>query len=91
MTLITERQERGVAGTVFGDSKPRIIQIKGINMEAELGENMLYITNQDKPGFIGRLGTLLGQQKLNIATFNLGRKMAGDDAICAHRDRWCDQ
>ena len=46
VTLITERQERGVAGTVFGDSKPRIIQIKGINMEAELGENMLYITNQ---------------------------------------------
>ena len=81
VTLITERQERGVAGTVFGDSKPRIIQIKGINMEAELGENMLYITNQDKPGFIGRLGTLLGQQTLNIATFNLGRKMAGDDAI----------
>ncbi|SNY90991.1 D-3-phosphoglycerate dehydrogenase [Cohaesibacter sp. ES.047] len=81
VTLITERQERGVAGTVFGDAKPRIIQIKGINMEAELGENMLYITNNDKPGFIGRLGTLLGQHKLNIATFNLGRKEAGADAI----------
>ena len=59
-------------GTVFGDAKPRIIQIKGINMEAELGENMLYITNKDKPGFIGRLGTLLGTSELNIATFNLG-------------------
>ena len=81
VTLVTERQERGVAGTVFGDSKPRLIQIKGINMEAELGENMLYITNRDKPGFIGRLGTLLGKHELNIATFNLGRKEAGDDAI----------
>ena len=81
ITLITERQERSVAGTVFSDGKPRIIQIKGINMEAELGENMLYITNQDKPGFIGRLGTLLGEHQVNIATFNLGRKEAGDDAI----------
>jgi len=81
LTLVTERQERSVAGTVFGDAKPRIIQIKGINMEAELGENMLYITNKDKPGFIGRLGTLLGTSELNIATFNLGRKQAGDDAI----------
>ncbi len=70
VTLVTERQERGVAGTVFGDAKPRLIQIKGINMEAELGENMLYITNRDKPGFIGRLGTLLGKHELNIATFN---------------------
>ena len=81
LTLITERQERSVAGTVFSDGKPRIIQIKGINMEAELGENMLYITNQDRPGFIGRLGTLLGEHEVNIATFNLGRKEAGDDAI----------
>ena len=81
LTIITERQERSVAGTVFSDGKPRIIQIKGINMEAELGENMLYITNNDKPGFIGRLGTLLGEHALNIATFNLGRKEAGEDAI----------
>jgi D-3-phosphoglycerate dehydrogenase len=81
VTLVTERQERSVAGTVFGDAKPRIIQIKGINMEAELGANMLYITNQDKPGFIGRLGSLLGKHELNIATFNLGRKEAGQDAI----------
>jgi D-3-phosphoglycerate dehydrogenase len=42
---------------------------------------MLYITNQDKPGFIGRLGTLLGSEKVNIATFNLGRAAAGEDAI----------
>jgi D-3-phosphoglycerate dehydrogenase len=81
LTILTERQERSVAGTVFSNGKPRIIQIKGINMEATLGETMLYITNQDKPGFIGRLGTVLGQEALNIATFNLGRKEAGEEAI----------
>jgi D-3-phosphoglycerate dehydrogenase len=81
LTVITDRQERSVAGTVFSDGKPRLIQIKGINMEAELGPHMLYVTNKDKPGFIGRLGTMLGQHDINIATFNLGRKEAGDDAI----------
>ena len=81
VTLETERQERSVAGTVFSNGQPRLIQIKGINMEAELGANMLYITNKDKPGFIGRLGTLLGEHALNIATFNLGRIEEGEDAI----------
>jgi D-3-phosphoglycerate dehydrogenase len=76
-----ENWQRSVAGTVFSDSKPRIIQIKGINMEAELGPHMLYVTNRDKPGFIGRLGTLLGERGHNIATFHLGRQDAGGDAI----------
>ena len=75
------RQERSVAGTVFSDGRPRIIQIKGINMEAELGPHMLYVTNRDRPGFVGRLGTLLGEGGYNIATFNLGRESAGGDAI----------
>jgi D-3-phosphoglycerate dehydrogenase len=77
----TERQERSVAGTVFSDGKPRIIQIKGINMEAELGPHMLYVTNADKPGFIGALGTTLGNAGVNIATFHLGRQERGGDAI----------
>ena len=42
---------------------------------------MLYITNEDKPGFIGRLGTLMGQLGINIANFNLGRVEQGKDAI----------
>ncbi len=63
LTVITQRQERSVAGTVFADGKPRIIQVKGINMEAELGPQMLYITNEDKPGFIGHLGMELGKQR----------------------------
>ncbi|WP_029059392.1 phosphoglycerate dehydrogenase [Stappia stellulata] len=82
LTVTTDRQERSVAGTVFSDGKPRIIQVKGINMEAELGAHMLYVTNEDKPGFIGDLGSVLGDAGVNIATFNLGRTAAGADAIC---------
>ena len=78
----TERQERSVAGTVFSGGLPRIIQIKGVNMEAALGPHMLYVTNQDKPGFIGALGSTLGKAGINIANFNLGREAAGGDAIC---------
>ena len=81
LTVKTERQTRSVAGTVFADGKPRLIQIKGIDMEGEFGTHMLYVTNNDKPGFIGRLGTLLGSENINIATFNLGRAEKGDDAI----------
>jgi len=81
LTVITERQERSVASTVFANGKPRIIQVKGINMEAELSPSMIYVTNEDKPGHIGRLGTLLGQQGINIANFNLGRADVGSDAI----------
>jgi D-3-phosphoglycerate dehydrogenase len=58
------------------------VEIKGIAIEAELGRHMLYLTNLDKPGFIGRLGTLLGDEKINIATFHLGRAAPGADAIC---------
>ncbi|MEO0385647.1 MAG: phosphoglycerate dehydrogenase [Pseudomonadota bacterium] len=81
LTVTTERQKRSVAGTVFADGKPRLIQIKGINMEGEFAPHMLYVTNKDKPGFIGDLGSLLGAEKINIATFNLGRAEKGDDAI----------
>ncbi len=81
LTLETERQERSVAGTVFSDGKPRVIQVKGINMEAELGPNMLYTTNADKPGYIGAVGTVFGDNDVNVATFNLGRDKPGGNAI----------
>ena len=81
LTVVTERQERSVAGTVYGSKAPRIVEIKGITLEAELTQRMLYITNEDKPGFIGRLGTLLGTLGINIANFNLGRVEQGKDAI----------
>jgi D-3-phosphoglycerate dehydrogenase len=82
LTVRTDAMERSVAGTVFSDGKPRIIQIKGIELESEFGPHMLYVTNMDKPGFIGALGMLLGDAGVNIATFHLGRQAAGADAIC---------
>lgn len=81
LTVETDRQERSVAGTVFSDGKPRIIQVKGINMEAELGPHMLYTTNADKPGYIGAIGTIFGETGVNVATFALGRDARGGDAI----------
>lgn len=81
LTVTTERQSRSVAGTLFADRRPRIVQIKGIKLEAETAPNMLYVTNEDKPGFIGALGTTLGNAGVNIATFHLGRAEAGGDAI----------
>jgi D-3-phosphoglycerate dehydrogenase len=81
LTLVTDARERSVAGTLFGGNKARIVEVKGIPIEAELGPYMLYVTNQDKPGFIGALGTLLGQNGVNIATFHLGRSVSGGDAI----------
>lgn len=81
LTVVTENQRRSVAGTLFADRNPRIIQVKGIDLEAELGPHMLYVTNEDKPGFIGRLGTVLGEAGVNIATFHLGREKAQGNAI----------
>jgi len=81
LKVITERQTRDVAGTVFSNGVPRLIQVKGIDMESHFTPHMLYVTNEDKPGFIGKLGTLLGDAKVNIASFNLGRTAAGGDAI----------
>jgi D-3-phosphoglycerate dehydrogenase / 2-oxoglutarate reductase len=72
---------RRVAGTVFSDGRPRLIQIRDINMDAEFAPHMLYVINEDKPGFIGRLGTVLGDAKVNIASFALGRSAPGADAI----------
>lgn len=81
LTVTTERQTRNVAGTIFANGGPRLINVKGIPMDAELAPHMLYVTNEDKPGFIGKLGTTLGDAKVNIASFHLGRSAPGADAI----------
>jgi D-3-phosphoglycerate dehydrogenase len=81
VTCVTESRERSIAGTVFSDGKPRFIQIKGINIDAEIGEHMVYTTNEDVPGIIGTLGTILGSNGVNIANFTLGRKEAHGEAI----------
>lgn len=81
VTATTQSGDRCVAGTLFGSSAPRLVDIFGVAVEAELTGNMLYIVNNDAPGFIGKLGTTLGQAGLNIATFNLGRRAAGGEAV----------
>ncbi len=81
LTVTTERQTRSVAGTLFGGSMPRLIEINGVPVEADLGSNVLYTVNDDKPGFIGSLGTTLGEAGLNIASFHLGRASQGGQAI----------
>ncbi|MFT6090232.1 phosphoglycerate dehydrogenase [Sulfitobacter sp.] len=81
VTVVTEKRERSIAGTVFSDGKPRFIQIKGINIDAEIGAHMLYTTNEDVPGIIGTLGQTLGANGVNIANFTLGRSAAKGEAI----------
>jgi D-3-phosphoglycerate dehydrogenase len=66
---------------LFGGEKPRIVGIEEVPIEAELSAHMLFIRNEDKPGFIGKLGTALGNDGINIATFHLGRTAPGAQAI----------
>ncbi len=82
ITVTTDQNRRSVAGTLFAGSRPRIVEIKDIKIEADFGRHMLYVTNLDKPGFIGRFGATLAGAGINIATFHLGRAEAGGDAIC---------
>ena len=86
VTVVTEKRERSIAGTVFSDGKPRFIQIKGINIDAEVGAHMLYTTNEDVPGIIGALGQTMGDNGVNIANFTLGRAGAvagrGTQCLC---------
>jgi D-3-phosphoglycerate dehydrogenase len=82
VTVETAGLTRSVSGTLFAGSRPRIVEIKGIKVEADFAPHMLYVTNQDKPGFIGRFGATLAGAGINIATFHLGRAEQGGDAIC---------
>jgi D-3-phosphoglycerate dehydrogenase / 2-oxoglutarate reductase len=81
VAVVTDGQTRWVSGTVYADGRPRIVNIKGIRIDAEFGPSMLYVTNEDKPGFVGRFATMLAGAGINIATFHLGRESAGGNAI----------
>jgi D-3-phosphoglycerate dehydrogenase len=81
VSAMTAGGDRAVAGTLFANSSPRLVEIFGIRVEAELEGEMIYIVNEDMPGFIGRLGTLLGEAGVNIGTFSLGRREAGGEAV----------
>ncbi len=81
LTVTGGETERCVAGTLFADSQPRLVSVDGIGVEAQVSPEMLYVTNEDQPGFIGKLGTALGEAGINIATFHLGRREEGGEAI----------
>src|ERR1044072_2696074 len=81
VTVETQRQSRKAAGTWFADGRRRIVNIKGIRMDAEFGPSMISITNLDKPGFIGSFSGTLGDAGINIATFHVGREAPGGNAI----------
>lgn len=81
VTVGTSQGDRSVAGTLFGKDQPRLVEIFGIGIEADLDGRMLYIVNKDAPGFIGSVGSLLGANGINIGTFHLGRREAGGEAV----------
>ncbi|HRO15085.1 MAG TPA: phosphoglycerate dehydrogenase [Paracoccus sp. (in: a-proteobacteria)] len=81
VTMVSGDRERSIAGTVFSDGKPRFIQIRGINVDAEIGAHMMYTRNRDVPGVIGTLGMTLGGLGVNMANFTLGRTACGGEAI----------
>jgi D-3-phosphoglycerate dehydrogenase len=80
ITITTEKGKRSFAGSVLAGA-PRVVEVKGMDLDAPFLPTMLYVNNEDKPGFIGNLGALLAEANVNIATFNLGRVAAGADAI----------
>ena len=75
--LLTDSGERWVEGTVFEPASLRIVSIRGVSVEAPLGGTMLIIANDDQPGVIGEVGTILGRHRVNIASFALGRGTEG--------------
>jgi D-3-phosphoglycerate dehydrogenase len=81
VTVGTDQGPKRVEGTLFGNRAPRLVKIFGVPVEAELTGQMIYIVNNDQPGFIGALGTKLGEKRINIATFNLGRREQVGEAV----------
>ena len=81
VTIVYEDDERTIAGTLIGGNKPRIVEVQSIAVESDFPQNLLYLRNYDSPGFIGDLGSLCSQHGLNIATFHLGRRDVGGEAV----------
>ena len=79
--LVAGDQVHRAAGTLFGHSMPRIVQLEGYRLEAYLDGVLLVFTHQDVPGIIGRVGTAFGQLGVNIAQMTVGRSTPGGDAI----------
>jgi D-3-phosphoglycerate dehydrogenase len=70
----THSEEHLVKGAVLHQNAPRLLHVDGIDVEAPLERNLVYLRNRDVPGVIGKVGTILGDHKINIADFSLGRR-----------------
>ena len=81
LTLVTDRGRATVAGTLFGDDRPRIVEIDGVSIETHPAGQLLFIRNRDVPGVVGKLGTILGRAGVNIAGIQLGRPQGGEHAV----------
>jgi D-3-phosphoglycerate dehydrogenase len=81
LSVTTSERKFVVVGTIYR-GEPRIVRLFGVPMDAAFSANMIYVRNEDKPGFIGKLGAILGDNKVNIATFSLGRMAEGEEAVC---------
>jgi D-3-phosphoglycerate dehydrogenase len=73
--LKTGSEEHLIKGAVLHKHAPRLLNVDGIDVEAPLERNLIYIRNRDVPGVIGKVGTILGKHKINIADFSLGRRV----------------
>ncbi len=80
--VTTSARTRNVTGTLFTGKEPRIVNVEGVPIEVRLSENMLFIRNENKPGLIGGLGTILADAGQNIEDFRLGKQECGNNAIC---------
>ena len=78
--LKSEKEELVVSGTLFGHKTPRLVNIGGVPVEISLAKNMLMLTNIDRPGVVGQVGTLLGKNNVNIAGMQVGRREQGGEA-----------
>ncbi len=81
LTVETKERKFAIVGTIYR-GEPRIVRLFGVPMDAAFSKHMLYIRNDDRPGFVGKLGNLLGDAKINIATFSMGRMEQGGEAVC---------
>ena len=79
--VITEKDKRSITGSIFGKGDSRIVKFDDYYFEAVISKYMLILMNQDVPGVIGNLGKILGENKINIAGFHLGRITEKDKAV----------
>lgn len=81
ITLTSDNRTKEITGTLLGKKDPRIVSIDHVPVEVTITPHMLFIRNDDKPGLIGHVGTVLGQAGINIADFRLGRIHNTDEAV----------